>query len=323
MNVIITGGLGFIGTQLSIRLLERGHQVTVVDHSPQPRPYTPHEVKYVSADTTFSGAWQGEVGIQNVVINLAGASIFRRWNSKAKQLIYDSRILTTRNIVEALPKEKGALLCSTSAVGYYGFRGDEELTEEDSPGNDFLAKACVDWEKEAHKAADKGVRVAIARFGIVLGKTGGVLGQMIPAFKKFVGGPLGRGKQWFSWIHMEDLLNAFFFVLDNQNIHGPVNFCSPNPVRNRGLARALGKVLSRPSFLKTPAFMLRLVLGEFGSVLLEGQRVIPANLLKYGFVFQYPEIMGALEEVIGETSEASPSRHVPARDGQTDKTLTT
>jgi len=198
-----------------------------------------------------------------------------------------------------MPCEKGALLCSTSAVGYYGFRGDGELTEEDKPGDDFLAKVCVDWEKEAHTADDKGVRVAITRFGIVLGKAGGVLGQMIPAFKKFIGGPLGSGKQWFSWIHMEDLLRAFLFVFDKQDIHGPVNFCSPNPLRNRELASALGKALSRPSLLKAPAFMLRLVLGEFGSVLLEGQRVIPAKLLRHGFMFQHPEITGALEEVIG------------------------
>ena len=299
MKVVITGGLGFIGTQLSTRLLERGHQVTVVDYSPKPKPSTPREVKYVSADTTVPGAWQEEVEIQDAVINLAGTSIFRRWNDETKQLIYDSRILTTRNVVEAMDKEKGALLCSTSAVGYYGFRGDEELTEDDSPGNDFLAKVCVDWEKEAQKAADKGVRVALTRFGIVLGKTGGVLGQMIPAFRKFVGGPLGSGRQWFSWIHMEDLLRVFLFVFDNEDIHGPVNFCSPNPIRNRGLAKALGKVLSRPSFLTVPGFMLRVVLGDFGSVLVEGQRVVPTKLLKHGFVFEYPEIMGALQEVMG------------------------
>jgi uncharacterized protein (TIGR01777 family) len=303
MKIIITGGLGFIGTKLSIRLLESGHQVTIVDHSPKPRPYTPQEARYVSADTMVPGAWQEEVENYDAVINLAGASIFRRWNNDTKQLIYDSRILTTRNVVEAMPKEKGALLCSTSAVGYYGFRGDNQLTEEDSPGNDFLARVCVDWEREARKAAEKGVRVAITRFGIVLGRTGGVLGKMIPAFKKFVGGPLGSGKQWFSWIHIEDLLKAFLFVFENQDIHGPVNFCSPNPVRNRDLARALGKALSRPSFLTTPAIILRLVLGEFGSVLLEGQRVIPAKLVKYGFVFQYPEIMGALQEVVGQTNK--------------------
>jgi uncharacterized protein (TIGR01777 family) len=299
MKVIITGGLGFIGTQLSIRLLKRGHQVTSVGRSVKPKPYTPKGVKYVSADTTIPGAWQEELGIQDAVVNLAGASIFRRWNDETKQLIYDTRILTTRNVVDAMSGETGALLCSTSAVGHYGFRGDEELTEDGSPGNDFLAKVCVDREREARKAADKGVRVVVTRFGIVLGKTGGVLGRMIPAFKKFLGGPLGGGQQWFSWIHMEDLLKAFLFVFDNQDIHGAINFCSPKPISNRDVARALGRALSRPCFLRTPAFMLRLVLGEFGSVLLEGQRVIPAKLLKHGFVFQYPDISGALREVVG------------------------
>jgi len=298
MKVLITGGLGFVGTQLCIRLLERRHQVTIVDRSPEPHEYTPQEVGYVSGDTTVQGPWQEEVAAQDAVINLAGTSIFNRWNDKTKKLIYDSRVLTTHNVVEAMPNKEGAVLCSTSAAGYYGFRGNEEITEDGTPGEDFLAGVCVDWENEASKAADKGIRVVITRFGIVLGKTGGALGQMIPAFKRFVGGPLGSGNQWFSWIHMEDLLNAFLFVLENQEISGPVNFCSPNPVRNKDLAKALGKVLSRPSLLKTPGFMLRLVLGEFGSVLLEGQRVLPTKLLKHGFTFCYPDISEALEEVV-------------------------
>jgi uncharacterized protein (TIGR01777 family) len=298
MNILITGGLGFVGTQLSIRLLENGHAVTVVDHSPEPKSYTPKEVTYVAADTTVEGAWQDEVGQHDAVVNLAGASIFRRWNKKTKKLIYDTRILTTRNVAAAMGEGKNAILCSTSAVGYYGFHGDEELTEKDAAGDDFLAGVCVDWEEEAQKAAEKGVRVVRTRFGIVLGKTGGALGQMIPAFKKFVGGPLGSGKQWFSWIHMEDLLQAFLFVLDHDAIQGPVNFCAPHPVRNKALAKALGKVLSRPSFVTTPAVALRLVLGEFGSVLLEGQRVLPAKLLAHGFQFQYPEIAEGLEAIL-------------------------
>ena len=300
MKLLITGGLGFVGTQLSIRLLGRGHQVTIVDRSPEPHAHTPAEVHYLPADTTVPGPWQEQVAAQDGIINLAGASIFNRWNDQTKKVIYDSRVLTTRNVVKAMPKKEGMVLCSTSAVGYYGFRGDEEILEDGTPGDDFLASLCVDWEDEANKAADKGVRVAITRFGIVLGKTGGALGQMIPAFKRFVGGPLGSGNQWFSWIHMEDLLNAFLFVLDNQQIRGPVNFCSPHPVKNRELAKALGKVLGRPSFLTTPGFMVKLVLGEFGSVLLEGQRVIPGKLLKHGFTFRYPDIAGALEDVVKE-----------------------
>lgn len=300
MKALITGGLGFVGTQLSTRLIERGHQVTVVDRSPQPHEFMPEEVRYVSGDTTVQGPWQQEVAAQDGVINLAGASIFSRWNKETKKLMYDSRVLTTRNVVEAMSGRDQTVLCSTSAVGYYGFRGDEEIAEDGTSGDDFLASLCVDWETEALKAGDKGIRVATTRFGIVLGKTGGALGQMIPAFKRFVGGPLGSGNQWFSWIHMDDLLNAFLLVFENQGISGPVNFCSPHPVRNRDLAKALGKVLSRPSFLTTPGFMLKLVMGEFGSVLLEGQRVLPSKLMEHGFVFRYPNISEALEEVVGE-----------------------
>lgn len=298
MKILITGGLGFVGTQLSLRLLEKGHAVTVVDHAPEPKPYTPDAVTYVAADTSKQGPWQDHVGRQEAVVNLAGASIFGRWNKKTKKLIYDTRILTTKHVTAAMSGEKNTVLCSTSAVGYYGFHGDEVLTEKDGPGDDFLAGVCVDWEKEAQKASDKGVRVVLTRFGIVLGKTGGALGQMIPAFKKFVGGPLGSGKQWFSWVHMEDLLRAFMFVLDHDVVAGPVNFCAPNPVRNKDLAKTLGKILSRPSFVKTPALALRLALGEFGSVLLEGQRVLPAKLLEHGFEFQYPQIEAALQDLL-------------------------
>ncbi|SMC20291.1 hypothetical protein SAMN02746041_00866 [Desulfacinum hydrothermale DSM 13146] len=298
MQVLITGGLGFVGTQLSQRLLKAGHQVTVVDHAPHPHPRTPTQVCYVSADTTRPGSWQEAIAGHDAVINLAGASIFRRWNAKTKELIYNSRILTTRNVVDALPSTSAVHLLNASAVGYYGPHGDAFLQEEDPPGSDFLARVCVDWEAEAAKAADKGARVVAMRFGIILGKTGGALGQMIPAFKRFVGGPLGHGRQWFSWIHMEDLLGAIEFVLARTEIQGAANFCSPNPVRNETLAHVLGKLLRRPSFLRTPGLVLRLVMGEFGSVLLEGQRVFPGVLLRHGYAFRYPDIEAALAEVL-------------------------
>lgn len=298
MKIMITGGLGFVGTQLSRRLLEEGHELTVVDHSPMPRDDTPEAVNYISADTSVAGPWQAQVSEQDAVINLAGVSIFGRWTEETKKRIYDTRVLTTRHVAAAMPEGRTAVLCSTSAVGYYGFHGDEMLTEEDPAGDDFLARVCVDWENEARKAAAKGVRVVLTRFGIVLGKTGGALGQMIPAFKKFVGGPLGSGEQWFSWIHMTDLLRAFLFVLDQTGVEGPVNFCAPHPVRNKTLAKTLGKVMSRPAFVKTPALAIRLALGEFGSVLLKGQRVLPKKLLDQGFEFRYPQLEAALQAVL-------------------------
>jgi len=299
VNVLITGGLGFVGTQLSIQLLDEGDSVTVVDHIPRPKSHASEQVKYIYADTSEKGPWQDEVAGHDAVVNLAGASIFRRWTKKSKESIYESRVFTTRNLVEAMSPGSNSLLCSISAVGYYGFRGDEEIAESGAPGDDFLARLCVAWEREALKAEDMGVRVVMPRFGIVLGKTGGALGQMIPAFKGFVGGPLGSGNQWFSWIHMDDLLNALLFVLEDENMSGPVNFCTPNPVRNRELAKELGRALSRPSILRAPGFMVRVVLGEFGDVLLEGQRVVPEKLLKSGFVFKYPELRETLREVVG------------------------
>jgi uncharacterized protein (TIGR01777 family) len=190
-------------------------------------------------------------------------------------------------------------LFSTSAVGYYGFHGDEELVEDSPSGNDFLARIALEWEGGALKAREKGARVVITRFGIVMGEKGGALSQMIPLFKKYIGGPIGSGKQWFSWVHIKDLAEAFVFLLKHPEISGPVNVCSPNPVRNKDLAKALGKALHRPSFIPAPGFMVKLVLGEFGSVILEGQKVIPRRLLENGFVFQYADINKALQSIPG------------------------
>lgn len=297
-QVLITGGLGFVGTQAARYFISKGHKVTLVDHSPSPRPYTPKGVTYIAGDTTLRGAWQDAISEQDVVINLAGTSIFQRWNENIKRKIYESRVKTTKNVVEAL--REGTVLLSTSAVGYYGDRGDSILREYDEPGNDFLAKVCVDWEKAALEASHKGARVVVMRFGIVLGKTGGALGEMLKAFRLGLGGPLGSGKQWFSWIHMTDLLRAMEFAIENTSLEGPFNFCAPNPVRNKELASALGKILKKPAFFKTPAVILELVLGEFGKVLLMSQRVVPERLLQNGFVFLYPYIEQALEAVIFE-----------------------
>ena len=210
-----------------------------------------------------------------------------------------SRILTTRNLVEALPEKSDHItFFSTSAVGYYGFHEDEELSETSPSGTDFLARLADDWESEALKAQTKGARVIMTRFGIVLGKNGGALGQMIPLFKLFLGGPLGSGRQWFSWIHMRDLAEAFIFLFQHQKISGAVNLCAPHPVRNKELGVAIGRVLHRPSFMPAPGFMIKLILGEFGSILLKGQRVIPRRLLDAGFQFQYSGIDEALKDII-------------------------
>jgi uncharacterized protein (TIGR01777 family) len=300
MKIFITGGTGFVGRDLVSRLLGEGHTVTVLSRSEKASDRLPGGTSIVLGDPTEAGAWQDSVKGQDCIINLAGTSIFSRWTPETKELIRESRISTTRNIVDAIEPARGedVVLFSTSAVGYYGFHGDEELTEESPPGDDFLARVAVEWENEAQRAAEKGVRVVITRFGIVLGEKGGALAQMMSIFRKYVGGPLGRGKQWFSWIHIGDLVGAFVFLMARPEITGPVNLTSPNPARNEELAKAIGKVMHRPSFLPTPGFMLKLVLGEFGSVLLEGQRVIPRKLLDSGYVFIYPEIEEALQSLI-------------------------
>ncbi len=301
MKILITGGTGFVGTQLIARLIRDSHEVTTLTRSLKSVKMTSPGVSYLEGDPTRKGPWQQSIQDQDAVINLAGASIFSRWTDEHKKAIRESRIHTTQNIVEAIPSSpnKPFTLFSTSAVGYYGFCGDEELTEESPPGNDFLARIAVEWEEEASKACKKGARVVITRFGIVLGEKGGAFGQMIPLFKKFMGGPIGSGTQWFSWIYIKDLAEAIVFLINHPEVSGPVNFCSPNPVRNRDLAKALGKVLHRPSFIPAPGFMVKLVLGEFGSVLLKGQRVIPRKLLEKGFVFTYPDIHLALQNIVG------------------------
>jgi uncharacterized protein (TIGR01777 family) len=302
MKILITGGTGFVGTQLTSRLIEDRYEVTILTRSLKGAKGSSPGISYLEGDPTKKGAWQEAIKNHDAIINLAGASIFSKWTEQHKTAIRESRVHTTRNIVEGIPSrpEKPVTLFSTSAVGYYGFCGEEELTEASPPGNDFLARIAVEWEAEALKAKDKGARVVITRFGIVLGEKGGALSQMIPLFKKYIGGPIGSGKQWFSWIHIKDLAEAFVFMMKHPEISGPVNVCSPNPVTNKDLAKALGKALHKPSFMPAPGFMIRLVLGEFGSVILEGQRVIPKKLLENGFVFQYADIDKALQSIAGQ-----------------------
>ena len=209
--------------------------------------------------------------------------------------------------MDALPDSSRCVLCNTSAVGYYGDRRDEILIETSAPGSGFMADIAKDWEKEALAAVEKGARVAVMRFGIVLGRDGGALAQMLPAFRMFVGGPLGNGRQWFPWIHLRDLLSAIEFLLNTPSLSGPFNFSAPNPVRNRQLAATMGKVLARPSFLPAPRSLLRLALGEVGKVLVESQRAVPENLLDSGFTFRFPEIETALSDLV-KTPPQPPER---------------
>lgn len=298
MKLFISGGSGFVGTQLIDHLLRKGHRVTALATSQSGPEIDDNSYRYISADTTKPGHWQEAIEGIDAVVNLAGRSIFSRWTEKYKKSIYDSRILTTRNIVDVLPKDKSIVFCSTSAVGYYGNRGDEVLNENSTPGDGFLAKVGQDWEKEALRSKEGGHRVVLMRFGIVLGKQGGAMAKMIPAFKMFAGGPLGNGRQWFPWIHMNDVLGAIDFILEHSDMSGPVNFTAPEPVQNAELARTLGHVMGRPAIMPAPAFLIRLAMGELGGTLLDSQRAVPENLLKHGYTFQFPELEAAIRQIV-------------------------
>jgi hypothetical protein len=300
MKVFMTGGTGFVGTYLSRELAQAGHTITILTRRDRPPSPDQPGISFLTGDPTQEGPWMAAVPEHDWIINLAGASIFNRWTEALKKEIMESRVRTTRNLVTALAEgDLHQLFCSTSAVGYYGPRGEEELTEDSPSDAGFLGEVSRNWEAEALKAQGLGIRVVITRFGIILGKDGGALGQMVPMFRKFLGGPLGSGFQWFSWMHQQDQVRAFQFIQEHPTITGPVNFTAPNPVRNRELTQALGRVLGRPTFVTAPEFMIRLIMGEFGDTLLTGQKVFPKRLLDAGFKFNFPDIDAALEDLLG------------------------
>jgi len=298
MKIFITGGTGFVGTGLTRRLLDRGHEVTVVSSSGKSHLKNSISTFHnLQADTTEKGSWQESLGSYDVIINLAGRSIFNYWSDSYKKKIYNSRVKTTQNVVDALPAQTSAILLSASAVGYYGDSGDAEQDESGAPGSDYLAKVGVDWETEAFHAREKGARVAVMRFGIVLGEGGGAIETMKTPFKLGMGGPIGDGSQYFSWIHIEDLIEAILFLMDSSALEGPFNCTAPEPVRQKDFAKELGSVLHRPAILPAPSFVLKTFGGDFGEMLLQGQKVVPKALLDHGFTFRYPKIKQALEAI--------------------------
>ncbi|MFI5182109.1 MAG: TIGR01777 family oxidoreductase [Thermoanaerobaculia bacterium] len=278
MRIVVTGGTGFIGRALVARLRADGHDVMVPGR----------------------GDTSGVEGA-GAIVNLAGEPIAQRWTDAARHRIEESRTDGTRRLVRAIAagKARPSVLVSASAVGYYGARGDGELDEEASPGDDFLARLCVRWEDAAGAAESVGVRVVRIRTGLVLGPDGGALAKMLPAYRAFAGGPVGTGRQWMSWIHRDDLVSLFLFVLGNAAVSGVLNGAAPTPVRNRDFARALGLALHRPAVVPAPAAALRLLFGEMATILLDGQRVVPRRALALGFSFRYPDLPSALAAALG------------------------
>ena len=300
MKALVTGATGFVGPRL-LRLLDRP---VVLSRDPDRARHTiGHLVDRIIRWDPLQGpppqeAFQGV----DAVLHLAGESVAAgRWTAARKAMIRDSRVIGTRNLVQGIVQAavKPRVLVSASAVGYYGDRGEEELTEAASPASDFLAQVCVEWEREALAAERAGVRVALARTGIVLGSgSGGALAKMLLPFKLGAGGPLGNGRQWMPWIHVADLARLYLHAAETGSIVGAMNSVAPNPVRNSEFTKVLARQLHRPAFMPAPYFGLRLAFGEFAQVLFASQRVIPKVALDTGFVFQYPELASALREIL-------------------------
>jgi len=298
---MIIGGAGFIGRTLSNTLLDAGHKITVLSRTAVPGSFLRNGITVLQGDVSQPGSWQDKISDFEVVINLSGSSIFRRWTIRGKQEILDSRILTTRNIVESIRKDRGNVrqFFSVSGVGYYGFRGEEVLDENNPAGSDYIAQVAAQWEDVTQPVKELGVRLVICRLGHVLGMHGGALPKLATLARLHLGIYWGNGKQWISWVHEEDLAGAVLFLLDTHTISGPVNITSPNPVRNREMMQVLTKILGeRVVISHIPKFALQLMLGQFSSVFVNGQKVMPAILQQRGFLFKFPILSEALNDLL-------------------------
>ncbi len=301
MKIFLAGGTGFLGLYISRFLIEQGHEITLLSRKPfDPETFCP-DLKIVRGDSMKEGIWQGLVADHEVVINLAGASIFQLWTKKTKKEIFESRILSTLRIIDAMKRSKKEkrVLFNASGAGYYGPCGESVINERDGPGGTFLAKVALEWERTALKAEDEGIRVVLCRLGIVLGRGGGAFPKLFNMAKLHASVPWGNGEQWFSWIHEKDMARAFSFLLDHEDIKGPVNFTSPEPVKNSKMAVLLNDILNKkPFFSVMTSWFLKNILGEFSSVFLTGQRVLPEVLLKNGFIFQFQNFSDAVVDLI-------------------------
>jgi uncharacterized protein (TIGR01777 family) len=308
MRVFVTGGTGMIGVRLIRRLVGRGDSVTVLSRQENAWEKVGQDVAVVVGDPVTPGDWQAKLAEHDAVIHLAGTNIFaKRWNDGFKQSIRDSRLRGTANVVEALARGGPKILVAGSAIGYYGPRDDAELTEDSPPGDDFMARVCVEWEAAARAAEQHGVRVTLIRTGIVHDPRGGAMQTLMLPFKLGLGGPVGMalnpadwGRQYWSWIHYADECGIILLALDHADARGPINATAPNPVTNKEFARAFGKALGRPAFAPAPALALRLLLGEVADVITTGQRVHPARALALGYQFQVPEIGPALADLLAK-----------------------
>lgn len=303
-RVVVTGATGLIGRALCSRLRERGYAVVVFSRDPQKaRQALPDAAEYVAWDASASGPWATAVNGAYGVVNLAGASLFsKRWTEAYKRVLWDSRVIGTRGLVNAMRQAsvKPQVLISGSGVDYYAStRGDEPLTEDAPPGDDFLAQLCAAWEREALTAEALGVRVVTVRTGIVLARDAGALPLMKLPFTFFAGGYILPGNQWLSWIHLADEVGIILKALEDAELRGPVNASAPHPQTNAEFMGMIGRVLGRPACAPVPGFALRAALGEFADALTTGQRVVPDKITRHGYQFQYPHSQQALRDLLG------------------------
>ncbi len=302
MKIAIAGATGFVGTRLVERLLAQGDRVTILTRNPQKAIGRFPKADVISYSPLESGEWQQSISGCDAVVNLAGEPIAeKRWTPAQKREIIASRQIATQKIVEAIDRAevKPQVLVSASAIGFYGTSETAKFDENSPAGTDFLAEVCTTWEAAARAVTASGTRLVILRLGIVLGENGGALGKMLAPFSAFVGGPIGSGKQWFSWIHRDDVVKLIISAIADPAMQGIYNATAPNPVTMQEFAQTLGTVLSRPSWLPVPEFALEAMLGEGAIVVLQGQQVVPVKTLADGFNFDYPTLKPALAAILG------------------------
>jgi hypothetical protein len=302
MTIVLAGATGLIGRRIIQRLVETQNEVAVLTRNPSQRTgLSTAPIRFVQWDARTPGDWCTQLKGADAVINLSGESIGgKRWTPAQKRLILSSRIDATNAIVDAIgaSRRKPQVLVNASAVGYYGETGDEEVLESHPSGNDFLAYVCRQWESAARAAERYGVRVVLPRSGVVLDRHAGALKKLLLPFRLFVGGPLGSGRQWFPWIHLEDEVGAILFAIESPAMTGPVNVVAPELVTMREFSSALGRALKRPSWAPVPAFLLKIALGEMSDMVLKGQRTIPRRLLDAGYRFRFPRLDEALLDLL-------------------------
>lgn len=302
MRVLITGGTGAIGRRLTDLLLQAGYEVTILSRKALKPARLPAKVTFLQWDGQTAKGWGNHLAAVDAVVNLAGAGIAeKRWTAERKQLIRDSRVKAGQAVLEAFEavNQKPKVLIQASGVNYYGMDNEKAFTEDDGPGDDFLAGVCIEWEAATAPVEAMGVRRVIIRSGAVLDPTEGALPKLAMPVRFFVGGPLGSGRQWLPWIHYADEIGAIKFLIETEAARGPVNMTAPQPVRNKELAQAIGRVLHRPAIMPAPGLAVKLLVGELSDVVLKGQKVLPATLQRLGYPFQYPQLDAALKNLLG------------------------